>query len=867
MGPRRRASTLKAPVKGHEELESHLKKLGPRESDEDDLQVRIDAAHLVRQYLLISPPESHVKDAFRHLDGFLTLLNVLEQVLILVIPRHASSERLSLLIELVQTTFSILSTAFESHEGNQRYFKERVRDNGWRSLHSILSQILQKASISGEADGSKLSERVFGCLLACALEDESLVSLFTAPPEKTSVVSPDEPDASSHTSTPDISRTTSGNLQTINDLISKILRPSTRLYHGESAVIMLELWRTMDRPITNIKIALGVPKLLLLLAELSTHNMCELLEAHMTRTLLSEILCSENDPEKRNDDIYKLAKTLFSLGVDELEDACSLYRNAKTSSSVAELLLSALNCAPKAPFVHFDLSLRGYCSIELPALAHSFPPSGNISGYTVTLWFEVVKFDPHAHTTLFGAFDSSQTCFLLIYLEKDTHNLIFQTSIKSSKPSVRFKSVKFKEGHWYHVALTHRRPKATSSSRASLFIDGEFVEEVKSQYPALPPRTDAAPNIVVSSTSRHPVQAFLGTPQDLASRVGKNIVHTTWRLSSAQLFSEILSDDLIAVYFRLGPKYSGNYQDCLGSFQTYEASAQLSLRNEGLNPGKDEASDLVTAIRSKGGEVLAEHSILLNISSTNIFGGFQLVRADFRPLDRVSKSAFRNLLQVTQGGRSFIALNGAFSSFNDSLSYAAGHAILTGCPTVVSKDAIDRSAWRLGGCTPVCLSLLESSDIEGLLRNMQIFFAAVGNDWRNSEAIERDNGFSIFANILSSKLKKFDTDYALREEIKSQSTRIANGRPSLRSLHLILEFVGLCKEKPEESIINNPLAYRILLVDTDVWRTLSSDVQKVYYAQFKTFLKQSKYHGFNAKRLSRMSKCHLQRKLLDFALN
>lgn len=57
-----------------------------------------------------------------------------------------------------------------------------------------------------------------------------------------------------------------------------------------------------------------------------------------------------------------------------------------------------------------------------------------------------------------------------------------------------------------------------------------------------------------------------------------------------------------------------------------------------------------------------------------------------------------------------------------------------------------------------------------------------------------------------------------------------------------------------ESIIINPLAYRILLVDFDMWRKADMQTQKKYFTQFVTFGQGSKYHHFNAKRLFRMRK-------------
>jgi hypothetical protein len=72
-------------------------------------------------------------------------------------------------------------------------------------------------------------------------------------------------------------------------------------------------------------------------------------------------------------------------------------------------------------------------------------------------------------------------------------------------------------------------------------------------------------------------------------------------------------------------------------------------------------------------------------------------------------------------------------------------------------------------------------------------------------------------------------------------------------LRNILQFVGYDEKHPTESLIINPLAYRVLLVDLEIWRRATSlETQKIYYAQFVHFAKGSKHHHYNAKRFQRI---------------
>lgn len=655
-------------------------------------------------------------------------------------------------------------------------------------------------------------------------------------------------------------------LAPVPNIIEKEITLSTMLQIPEAMVTLLELWRTLQRKPTESGQAAdlsinasstSVPKIINHIAALSTHNLVALHGTALLSTVLSYLLGSLSDDSTM--ELYGVALTLLELGVTSLDDAHLLFRNAVTSSMIASLLIEALSMSNCPPYVHFDLSLHGYASIELPGVGREFPPVSSSSGYTMLLWIYIAKFDPSAHTTLFGAFDASQTCFVLVYLEKDTHNLILQTSVTSSKPSVRFKSTSFQEGRWYHVCIIHRRPRTTSSARASLFIDGEFVEQAKSNYPASAPPTPSnggkggeLPSNYINSA----VQAFLGTPQDLATRLGRGSITSQWRLASAHLIGEVLSDDLIAVYHQLGPRYSGNYQDCLGSFQTYQASAELNLRNENLHPGKEEKSDIISAIRSKASNLLPESKVLLNIAPTATLDDWERNNLDeARLINTLSANAVKNLRSLTRGGRNVLAINGAVPFINDALLHPSGYAVLTGDPAIAAPQSLDYAAWRVGGCAAVGLAILEAAHTrDSIIRAIKILFKSIQESWRNSEAMEREFGFGVLANLLALKLsiELSNQDKTIGTSTQVSGENEAQGSLSQDILHLILNFVGYRFDKPEESVINNPLAYRVLLVDFDVWRSTAPSVQKLYYEQFTVFGVHSKYHQFNTKRLMRM---------------
>lgn len=851
------------------------------------LHQMLGAGNSIRQLLMESPDIPHLKDTFRHLNGFQTIVAALRYASRNCAPQEVKSdEKHTLLMDFLRAILGVLTAALQEHKGNQRFFRRRVEHGGWLAIKDILQATLFNGEGSYRHGSEDLSDGVFGCLLAAALSDESMTSFFTSLKRSsiTQEVSPSE----GRRELAD-SATTRNTYNTDGDrameqttivlaLLEKAIQPLAEIQNPDATLIFFDLWKSrrveqpsIDSPCYASNAIAAVPRIMRYLAGLSSRNLVALHGTGLLSSVLDMLLNLTAEQATTASELRPLAIALLKVGVANLDDAHFIFQNARSSPLIAELLLISLKSSRSPSHIHFDLSLNGYASIELPGIGRSFPPTSSSSGYSLSLWFQIAHFDPDSHTTIFGAFDSSQTCFVLVYLEKDTHSLILQTSISSSRPSVRFKLISFKERRWYHTVLTHRRPKTTSSSRASLFVDGEFVEQVKSQYPATPPSPHRTGGTIASPSNRRNgvVEAFLGTPHDLASHLGKGLVSTQWRLASAVLFADVLSDDLIAVYYELGPRYTGNYQDCLGSFQTYQASAALNLRNESLHPGKEEKSDIVTAIRSKAGALLPESNILVNISANVVLDDDDQNNIDETHLLKfISKPSGQNLRNVTRGGRNALAINGAIPSVNEALLHPCGFAVLTGDPTVVVPQSLDDAAWRIGGCAAVGLALLDAAQgSDDILRALNILFESVLHNWRNSEAMERENGFGVLSTLLTTKLGQPDSNptKVLESPLAIGNDQLSPSSIPLRLLGEILKFVGYRADKPEDSVINNALAYRILLVDMNYWRSAEPSVQKLYYEQFVVFGTRSKFHVFNMKRLSRMRKCDLHAKCEQLA--
>ncbi|KKZ59007.1 hypothetical protein EMCG_00872 [[Emmonsia] crescens] len=779
------------------------------------------------------------KDIFRQLLGFQTLLRLLRLVGDIYDPATLSKEDRKSLLLLTKDIHGVLAESLKDHPGNKRYFAKKLDSGGVALLESSLSPLCNKLGQHAEGattpDAADI-EQFYGGLLAAALGQEMFSDFFTMIRKKVE------------------QNGDCLNSSIVQEAVSKTLGPLETIENGEFVGPLLKLWLAQSSDLSGSHIhRLAIPVCLAHLAKQSRRNLLALHSTGMLSSLLPIVTDSKRIRQER--DLYhQLAGILCSEGINSLEDAAQLYRAAHDSPSVSKFLLDAIKSSRNPPCIHFDLARHGYSSVELPALGKPFPPTHS-AGYTLAVWARFDNFDPNAHTTIFGAFDPSQACFVLAYIEKDTHNFILQTSMRGVRPSVRFKSVVFVPGQWYHICIVHKRPRPMSSSRATLFVNGECVEQLKPEYPSIP--ASSAPHRLPR------VQAFLGTPEDLATRLGKGVSTSRWSLASAILFNEAFTDDIIAVFCHLGPRYHGNFQDCLGSFQTYKASAHLNLRNENLHPGKEEQSDIVAVIRQKASTLIPEGSVLLNISPMTVLDDDDSNNVDESQLVKsLSKQAARNLNHLTKAGGNAVAINGAIPAINDALTQAHGVAILTGDPVVAAPQSLDDASWRIGGCAAPHLSLIEAATTaESTCIAVESLFEAVQDNWRNSEAMERENGYSVLAVLLREKLGlSSHIQNAISKPTVIFSTAEHRNGLAMEILLLILKFVGYDFQDPKKSIITNPLAYRVLLVDLDVWRLGDLPLLEIYYSQFVTFCSECHHHRFNTKRLSRM---RVVKKLLD----
>ncbi|KIW04511.1 hypothetical protein, variant [Verruconis gallopava] len=830
------AADLNAAV---ESIEALLAVTAPQPISNDRIQsLCIQLRHIQQALIERAGTEgdsiNHARNTFRHVNGFEVLLRVLRSVSGYYDAEKLSQDERAEFFELLKTVFNVLSEGLGEHSGNRRYFAKRVEDGGWRALE----QALISSGLAGSSDDASTGmSQLFGLLVSFALADDTFQSIFkNYGMAQTSGFKAE--------STPD----------DITKEVKKMFTGNELLRNSEIVPTIFSFWQLFlasSDSSSNSSLSAAVISALDIISGISVRNCVKMHEAGLLGMLLPYCLDDSThvQPAARPL-ILQLCQNLIKYGVGSLDDASLLYKQAQRSDVAAQFLLDALHHS-RPQFIQFDLSLHGYCSVELPTLGRIFPPPN--TGYTISTWVCVDEFDDSCHTTLFGAYDHTQTSFILLYLEKDSHHLILQTSVTANRPSVRFKSVHFNKHEWYHIALVHERPRFKGSSSAHLYVNGRYVEKQKVLWPS-PPPTSADPSGAPRVAA---VQAFLGTPQNLAPRIGRNVWHSKWSMASFHLIYMALNDDIIAVYRHLGPRYSGNYQDMLASFMTYKESAAMNRQNENMHPGNEEGSDMSKMTRQKASNMVPESAFALSFSPMWVLDNEDANNVNETRLNEsLSRDASKMLKRLIRACGQAVMLNAAIPSINAALTHPHGVAILTGEPVVSVPQSLDETSWRLAGSAATGLKLVELANTkDSVLRATEILFSSLSSSWRNSEAIERD-GYQVLAGILREKLgmSSIFGDNGVAPRARITAVDVGDREElALELLRLILRFVGYNEREPKKSLMINPLAYRVLLIDFDTWRRAPIATQKIYYGQFLHFASSDcMYHRFNVKRLIRM---------------
>ncbi|KAI9243796.1 hypothetical protein BY458DRAFT_448092 [Sporodiniella umbellata] len=307
------------------------------------------------------------------------------------------------------------------------------------------------------------------------------------------------------------------------------------------------------------------------------------------------------------------------------------------------------------------------------------------------------------------------------------------------------------------------------------------------------------------------------------------------RLSSVSMYDTI-EKETISMFFNMGSRYRSLFQDSLEQFQTYEATTTLYLTLRNMAKGKrNDSSDKQLLNSILGGsafQYIPESKFVFAFFANNV-----LADGNHNGMSLTGISTATRQMIVSEINNSRMVLNSAVPKLDTAVYRPKSMGYLVGEPVTAYPFGLDESIWKIGGCS-VVLKLIESAQTASTLsKTTALLLETIRFSWRNSADMERCHGYEILAYILKQK----------RDLI------------TLELFELLLVFIGKDPKNFENSIINNPLAYRYVVLNFEVWKKTSIDVQKAHLEQFILFLNKSNSRSFNTKRLSRI---HLVKKLL-----
>ncbi|CAG8477297.1 10337_t:CDS:10, partial [Diversispora eburnea] len=798
--------------------------------------------------ILVSCPD--MKDVFRESGGFVCLVSLLvglEDIFKLLANPNSDEQNSSALqsfeidelpsksqaIDLLKAIFLIFAEAMSNHDSNRRFFDSSI---GYISVKDAicLTDILSST-------GSP--EHLFGILFSFAIENEFITEVFIDDISNTENISTNNI-STNNISTTNLSTT---NLSTTNlsmnneaepSKIVKMLGNLTDEIRNPSIIpTIMDLQLYVNH---NPKLGLKIYEALLALSYANRRNQVMMNKSGVLEIVLRRLFPALNDERKNIDPqekqfLTRLAQRLIEMGVSttEIRFLFEQFENGNqqpeeintnvdgTLMTVMDMVLFGVQRSRWPRFVQFDMCQFGYSCLEMNNLSdRQFPPANG--GYTFMTWLDIENFDLDINLTLLGLSDDENRCYLHIYIEAQTHRLIAQSS---PGRGARFDSFEFRTGCWYHIALVHNKPRIGSPSSISLYVDGRFVEIVKCPYLGQP-----APNKAIRS--------YIGTPIDVARKIGKGYAKLVWDLGPCYFFEDDLDGDIISVYYHLGPRYSSNFQDSLGQFQTYQTSTLLNMRVEALSRQRKDSNieldhlAMVNAIRGNNSQTLPEDKIIFAFNASNV-----LVCGQNTSILGAGLSEGTSQALAIGTANTKVILNAAVPKVERALRVPHGLAYLRGDPVTAVPYGMDDSIWKIGGSAVVLRMIERAETATDLFKTVCTLIELIRFSWRNSEDMERIHGYEILAYLLKQK----------------------HGLLTMELLNLLLVFVGLNPLSHNDSVIINPLAYRFLILDFDLWRHSHESVQRAHLHQFSIFIQLSQHHHFNAKRLSKM---HVVKKML-----
>ena len=166
-----------------QELQNELKVFISTAQGHDDTwsqhhQHLVHSGQFIRQSLLEKSNSYRAQEVFRHLNGFQAVLIAFENAFrTLKVHKSETTEHDSIQV-LIQTMVGVLTASLQDHRGNQKYFRQCRPEGGWQALRGSFELLLVHLKESFCAQSDVIIERLLGCLLSCATNDDVMAEFF-----------------------------------------------------------------------------------------------------------------------------------------------------------------------------------------------------------------------------------------------------------------------------------------------------------------------------------------------------------------------------------------------------------------------------------------------------------------------------------------------------------------------------------------------------------------------------------------------------------------------------------------------------------------------------------------------------------------
>lgn len=505
-------------------------------------------------------------------------------------------------------------------------------------------------------------------------------------------------------------------------------------------------------------------------------------------TLDTVLRCLPSTQDSNREAIIKLVRQSLQRGCDTHQTE-AIFQLLERGCKPAWDLVADLTEAQDPPHFAFDIGTADAACLAFSGISKSFPPSR--AGYSFSTWLRIDRSDVSCHRTIVSIYDRPRKMLIMLYLEKQSGQLVLQTGQRSS---VMFEH-RFEPDIWYNVVVVHRRPTGTSSSKASLYVNGRELEVLRVSFP--------------STAEELPFRVVLGQASASDDEVSMAATPTRMCLGHTMLVKQELSAELIRMYFLLGPARRGNYQDMLGDYLTYRASAEV---NQAL-----EAESKTSELRARNAENMPETQIVLAFDGTTL---------STSAIDLLTVQAGTTMQSMADRTIKCIVPNAARP--DTSIAIVTGDfGVLRGAVTSHHEPTFLTNMYRVDGIARLLRLVESASTVAKLDEALKLLFSSIASSWRNSDDMERMHGYEILAQHLKIRPEGFITAAVLRT---------------------ILKFIGL-----EDEVLTNPLAYRFLIVDFGIWAKAQPDARIMHFDQFLVFSTSERHGAFNNRRLTKMN--------------